>query len=169
MQLLTFAIGGHPYAIESRRIVEVLPLVAARPMPHVPDFVRGLFTYRGRLLPLVDLGVLLGASKAPELLSTRVIVVSLDQDAEAGLPARQHARHLGLVAERVISIRSAAGTAAVLPHLELASAPYLGPVFTLGGDTIQVLDIDRLLPDDLSNGLMPGGGHSPAMRAEGRR
>ncbi len=156
MQLLTFAIGGHPYAIPSRRIVEVLPLVAARPLPHVPDFVRGLFSYRGRILPLIDLGVLLGAGTAPELLSTRVIVVSLDQDAEAGIPVRQHGRQLGLVAEHVISIRSAERSDTVLSHLELASAPYLGPVYRLGGETIQVLDIDRLLPDDLLHGLAPG-------------
>jgi chemotaxis-related protein WspB len=169
MQLLTFAIGGHPYAIPSRRIVEVLPLVAARPLPHAPHFVRGLFSYRGRLLPLVDLGVLLGAGAAPELLSTRVIVVSLDQDAEAGIPVRQHGRQLGLVAEHVISIRSADHTDTVLSHLELASAPYLGPVYRLGGDTIQVLDIDRLLPDDLVHGLMPGEGLMPATTPERRR
>jgi chemotaxis-related protein WspB len=155
MQLLTFAIGGHPFAIPSRRIVEVLPLVAARPLPQVPDFVRGLFTYRGRLLPLVDLGRLLGAGTAPDLLSTRVIVVSLDKDAEAGIPVGQRGRQLGLVAEHVIAIRSTAGQAEALPHLELATAPYLGAVYKLGGDTIQVLDIERLLPDDLLNGLLP--------------
>ena len=168
MQLLTFAIGGHPYAIPSRRIVEVLPLVAARPLPHGPDFLRGLFPYRGRLLPLVDLGVLLGAGTAPKLLSTRVIVVSLDQDAEAGIPVRQNGRQFGLVAEHVISIRSAHQTDTVLSRLELASAPYLGPVYRLGGDTVQVLDIDRLLPDDLLHGLLPDKGLERATTPEGR-
>lgn len=166
MQLLTFAIGGHPYAIASRRIVEVLPVVAARPLPHVPEFIRGLFTYRGRLLPLVDLGLLLGAGKAPDVLSTRVIVVSLDQDAEAGIPIRQHGRQLGLVAEHVLAIRSTSGAPEALPHLALDAAPYLGAVYTLGGDTIQMLDIDRLLPDDLRDGLMPVDGTSPASATE---
>jgi chemotaxis-related protein WspB len=169
MQLLTFSIGGHPYAIESRRIVELLPLVAARPLPHMPPCVRGLFTYRGRLLPLVDLGLLLGAGTAPDLLSTRVIVVSLDHDAEAGIPVRQRGRQLGLVAEQVISIQSTDGTAAILPHLKLASAPYLGAVYRLGRVTIQVLDIDRLLPDDLRDGLLPRDEIVPATTPEGRQ
>ena len=56
MQLLTFTVAGQTYAIESRRVVEVLPLVPARPIPHPPAYIRGIFTYRGRLVPLVDLG-----------------------------------------------------------------------------------------------------------------
>ncbi len=155
MQLLTFAIGGNPYAIESRRIVEVLPLVAARPLPHVPDYVRGLFTYRGSLMPLIDLGLLLGVGQAAELLSTRVIVVSLGQDAGAGLPVRVSDHRLGLVAEQVIAIRAAEEGATAFPPLGLAAAPYLGRILRLGSDTVQVLDIDRLLPEDLADGLFP--------------
>ena len=55
MQLLTFTVAGETYAIESRAVVEVLPLVPARPLPLAPDYVRGVFTYRGGLVPLVDL------------------------------------------------------------------------------------------------------------------
>ena len=62
MQLLTFSIAGQPYAIESRRVIEVLPLVSARPLPRAPDYLLGIFTYRGRLLPLVDLARRLGVA-----------------------------------------------------------------------------------------------------------
>ena len=51
MQLLTFSIAGEPYAIEARLVIEVLPLVPARPIPQVPDYVLGIFTYRGDLVP----------------------------------------------------------------------------------------------------------------------
>ena len=33
MQLLTFSIAGEPFAIEARLVIEVLPLVPARPIP----------------------------------------------------------------------------------------------------------------------------------------
>lgn len=158
MQLLTFSLGGHPYAIESRRIVEVLPLVSARPLPRTPDYVLGLFTYRGSLVPLVDLGVLLGAGPAAAMLSTRVIVVSLGEEARPGLPITSGAKQLGLIAEHVIAIRSADDATAVIPSLQLASAPALGRVLRLGGETVQVLDVDRLLPDDLRAGLFPAAG-----------
>jgi chemotaxis-related protein WspB len=157
MQLLTFSLGGHPYAIESRRIVEVLPLVSARPLPRAPEYVLGLFTYRGSLVPLVDLGVLLGVGPAVALLSTRVIVVSLGEEARPGLPITSGADRLGLIAEHVLAIRSAEDASAMIPSLDLPSAPALGRVLRLGGETVQVLDIDRLLPDDLRAGLFPAG------------
>lgn len=51
MQLLTFTIAGQSYAIPSKRVIEVLPLVPARPIPGMPEYVTGLFTYRGSCCP----------------------------------------------------------------------------------------------------------------------
>ncbi|MFM8891545.1 MAG: chemotaxis protein CheW, partial [Planctomycetia bacterium] len=51
MQLLSFTVGRAEYAVESRRVVEVLPMVTARPIPHLPAHVAGVFTHRGRLVP----------------------------------------------------------------------------------------------------------------------
>jgi chemotaxis-related protein WspB len=155
MQLLTFTVAGHAYAIESRRVIEVLPLVPARPIPHTPDYVRGIFTYRGRLVPLVDLGRRLAAGPLEERLSTRVIVVELA--AAAGQP-----RLLGLVAENVISICSAEQAEASMPPLELAGAPFLGRILRIGGRTIQLIAADHLLPADVSAGLFPAA--SPAVQ-----
>jgi len=160
MQLLTFGLGGEPYAIESRHVVEVLPLVPARPLPGLPDYLLGLITYRGDLVPLVDLGMRLDAGRAAARLSTRVIVVAL-----AG--AGDH--RLGLVAEHVTAIRSAADAAAALPPLQLEAAPYLGRVLRLGGQTVQLLDVDRILPADLLAGLFPAAGAaSSAGQGSGR-
>ena len=44
-------------AIESRFVIEVLPLVPHRPLPLLPEYVSGMFVYRGRLVPVVDLGM----------------------------------------------------------------------------------------------------------------
>jgi chemotaxis-related protein WspB len=149
MQLLTFTVAGQDYAIESRRVVEVLPLVPARPLPRMPDYIRGIFTYRGGLVPLVDLGLRLADRPPAERLSTRVIVVDLQPP--PGAPPRR----LGLVAENVISIRSAEDADAALPALHLAAAPFLGGILRLGGRTVQLIEIDRLLPDELAAGLFP--------------
>ena len=149
MQLLTFTVAGQDYAIESRRVVEVLPLVPARPLPRMPDYIRGIFTYRGGLVPLVDLGLQLADRPPAERLSTRAIVVDLQPP--PGAPPRR----LGLVAENVISIRSAEDADAALPALHLAAAPFLGRILRLGGRTVQLIEIDRLLPDELAAGLFP--------------
>ncbi len=151
MQLLTFSIAGEPCAIEARLVTEVLPLVPARPLPQVPDYVLGMFTYRGDLVPLVDLSRRMAAGPPRQRLSTRVIVVEFrppERLADAAV-------RLGLVAENVIGIRGADKAAVGSPPLQLASAPYLGPLLRLGGETVQVIDIRRLLPDDLLAGLFP--------------
>lgn len=149
MQLLTFTVADQDYAIESRRVVEVLPLVPARPLPRTPAYVRGIFTYRGDLVPLVDLGVRLADQPPAERLSTRVIVVDFRP------PGAVAPRRLGLVAEHVVSIRSAEDAEASLPPLDLSAAPFLGRLLRLGGRTVQLIEIDRLLPDDLAAGLFP--------------
>ena len=71
MQLLTFSVAGQAYAIPSRKVIEVLPLVAARPIPHTPDYVSGVFTYRGQLVPLVDLGRRFGTEVEVRLVESR--------------------------------------------------------------------------------------------------
>lgn len=148
MQLLTFTVAGQAFAIESRRVVEVLPLIPARPIPHTPDYVRGIFTYRGRLVPLVDLGLRFATGQLAERLSTRVIVV------EATI-AGQESQMLGLVAENVIAICSAEDAEASLPPLDFHQAPFLGKILRIGGRTIQVIQIEHLLPAAVSTGLVP--------------
>lgn len=155
MLLLTFSIAGQPYAIESRRVIEVLPLVPARPVPQAPDYLLGIFTYRGRLVPLIDLARRLGLAPPAAKLSTRVIVVEFTAAAGAG-PVR-----VGLVAERVVELRSAAAAEAVMPPLRLPGAEYLDRTLRLGGETVQLLDVGRLLPPELAAGLVAPTGVTP--------
>lgn len=157
MQLLTFSVAGEPYAIASRRVVEVLPRVPARPVPLAPDYLLGVFTYRGSLVPLVDLARRLGVAPATERLSTRVIVV----DAAAG----DGSVRLGLVAENVVAVRSADGAEASLPPLGLPGADFLDRILRLGRDTVQLLDVDRLLPGELLAGLRSAAPAAPPAEA----
>jgi len=149
MQLLTFTVAGEPYAIEARRVVEVLPLVPARPIPSTPVYIRGVFTYRGSLVPLVDMARRLADRPLTERLSTRVIVVDYHPPAGGG------AGRLGLVAENVIAIVAAERAETSLPALELEAAPFLGRILRIDGRTVQVVEIDRLLPAPLAAGLFP--------------
>ena len=151
MQLLTFTVAGQDYAIESRQVIEVLPLIPARPIPHTPEYLRGIFTYRGGFVPLVDLGLRFAGRRPEERLSTRVIVVEcrLVGAADRG-PVR-----LGLVAENVISIRSADEVDDGVPGLDLPDAAFLGRMIRLGGRSVHLVRVERLLPMDVAAGLFP--------------
>ena len=158
MQLLTFTIADQPYAIESRRVIEVLPLVAARAIPLMPAYVRGMFTYRGRFVPLIDLARRLSDDGGVcERLSTRVIVVEFAPPGSAPAPARSEPLpiRIGVVAENVISICSAEDAAASTSALALENAPFLGRMLRIGGQSVQLIVVERLLPPDLLHGLFP--------------
>jgi chemotaxis-related protein WspB len=76
MLLLLFHLGSELYAIESSQVIEIIPTVNLRPLHHVPDYVAGLFNYRGKFIPVIDLSQLLQATPCHLCLSTRIIIVN---------------------------------------------------------------------------------------------
>jgi purine-binding chemotaxis protein CheW len=60
LDLLVFSVGTERYGIETAHVVEVIPLRALTSVPCVPDFVLGVIHHRGRMLPVLDLGRLVG-------------------------------------------------------------------------------------------------------------
>lgn len=151
MQLLSFSIGPDDYAIETRRVVEVLPLVSSRPIAGSPHFVRGVFVYRGQLVPLIDLGLYLAETPLRERLSTRVIVVEFYRGPD-------HRRIiLGIAAENVLSLCSDDDTDASLPTLSSSSAPFLGRLLRIHDRFLRMISVEHLLPPELLGTLVAPG------------
>lgn len=67
--------AGLLFATHVDAVVEALPPLAWRATPGVPDWVRGVFSYRGQLIPLVDVSLLLGATPSPDRMVNRVLIV----------------------------------------------------------------------------------------------
>jgi len=155
MQLLTFSVAGQSYAIPSRMVIEVLPLVPVRPIPLMPDFCLGVFCYRGTLVPLIDLGLRFGGARigtsGASRLSTRVIVVECTMLSDAG-PPTGHRLRLGVVAEDVVAVCSDDAAEGSLPAMDLGRAPFLGRLLRFSDRTVQVLLVEKLLPADLLAG-----------------
>lgn len=145
MLLLTFEVNGSRYAVDVRRVVEVVPRIALRRIPHGPDFLAGLFNLGGGLVPVVDLGVRLGESACQPSLSTRII-----------LAADSANRRLGLIAERVTELQVAPDDLLARRAAPPREAPYLGPVLTLEGELVQILIVDEILPESLRETLYEG-------------
>ena len=98
--VLTFQIGDDRLALDVRRVKEVVPRVELQRTPGSPAWLAGLFVYRGRAVPVVDLHRLLGAGDCPPHLSSRIILV-----ARAGAAADGDGRLVGLLAARVADLR----------------------------------------------------------------
>ncbi len=94
MLMLLFYLGDDRYALESRRVVEVVPLVALKKLHHAPEYLAGLFDYRGLIVPAIDLCHLIRGTPCRSYLSTRIILVNyLDRSPTPHI--------VGLMAERI--------------------------------------------------------------------
>jgi chemotaxis-related protein WspB len=146
MLLLTFRAGESLYAVDARSVAEVVPRVALRAIPHAPAYLLGLLGYRGRVAPVADLGVVLGAGRSRDALSTRVVLTRIGVAGDPG-------RLLGIVAEGVNGLTRVEPTGALLAAIQLDEAPYLGPVFPTDQGLVQVLKPEAILPDRVREAL----------------
>ena len=136
MLALSFQVGDERFALPCRDVVEVVPLVRLRAIPHAPDFVAGIFDYRGEATPVIDLCRLMGGRVCADRLSTRMIIVAVAE------------RPLALLAEGVteaidVDEKKIGRSGVVVPE-----APYLDGVVLAGDGTgaiTQLIAPERLL------------------------
>jgi chemotaxis-related protein WspB len=76
MLLLLFKIGNGQYALDVTQIIEIVPLVKFKKIPHSPDYVAGLMNYRGQGTPVIDLNLLVDTVPFEDVLSTRIIIIN---------------------------------------------------------------------------------------------
>ncbi len=84
MELLSFRLGGEEYAIVIDDVKEVLKLRDLTMVPNAPDYVLGVMSLRGTMLPVMDLCKRLGIQRPARGEKTRILVVSPDEE-DAGL------------------------------------------------------------------------------------
>jgi chemotaxis signal transduction protein len=65
VRALLVSLGQDTYAVPVDAAREVVSAPRPTVLPAAPGCVRGLLNVRGEIVPLVDLGILLGASPAP--------------------------------------------------------------------------------------------------------
>ena len=148
MLMLLFYVGDDLYALDSSQVVEVIPRVALRKVPHAPSYITGTFNYRGAIVPIVDLCSLIQGSPSRSHLSTRIIMVNY-----RGNDNQDHC--LGLMAERVTETLNKPHTEFVNSTLTVNNAPYLGEMILDEKGMIQRIRLEYLLPDSQQGYLLP--------------
>ena len=144
MLFLLFQMGNDRYALEARRVVEVVPLLELKRLPQAPKGVAGIFNYRGHPVPAVDVSELTLGVPAAERLSTRIIIVHHPDGAG-------HNRLLGIIAEYATQTVQFHSQDFIDPGVKIGAAPYLGPVLMDEKGPIQWLHAQRLLSEPVRN------------------
>jgi chemotaxis-related protein WspB len=155
-----FQLGKERYALAASRVVEVAPLLALKRLPQAPKGVAGIFNYRGRPVPALDLSELALGVPSSERLSTRIIVVNY-QSADGLLHL------LGLIAEHATEMLRKDPKDFVEPGLKIDAAPYLGPVLIDSQGAIQWLDTQQILSESTRDLLFANSVEPAVSRAAG--
>ena len=138
MRVLTWTTSGRAYAIDTGRIVEVVPVVDVRRMDHVEAWLRGLMNHRGRLIPLLDTKALLSGSTVELRRSSRIIVVQLDPDDRSSM--------CGLLVESVRNVEEIDfSDETTHPGLANPETAYLGKIALVDDEAVQVLEPEKIL------------------------
>ena len=133
MLVLTFQVDQILYAVPVSQVIEVIPRVELRPVPHAPLCFLGLLRYRGSAIPVIDLGLLMGRAACVDRLDTRILLV------RTGLSDHRDDR-LGLLAEQVNELTDVDAAHSALRTPRLRSAPYLGEVYETATGLLQLID-----------------------------
>ena len=148
MLFLLFQLGKERYALPANKVVEVVPLLTLKPLPQAPRGVAGIFNYRGRPVAALDLSEITVGRPAEERLSTRIVILNY--------PSPNGGSHLvGLIAEHATGMLRKDLSDFKPSGIQLASAPFLGPVLMDSQGVVQLIREEYLVPDAVRQMLVP--------------
>ncbi len=80
IRVLGFRLGDEEYAIDIMRIKEVTAFFAPTPIPRAPEYVLGILSLRGNIIPLFDPKIRLGFPDTGITEKTRIIVLKKGEE-----------------------------------------------------------------------------------------
>jgi purine-binding chemotaxis protein CheW len=134
LHLLEFRLAKERYAIEHAYVREVIVLKDLTPLPCTPDFILGIMSVRGQILPLLDV------RKFFDLPETGIT------DLHLVMVVRSNDIELGILADDVAGVRSISlnSVQPSLPTLTGVRAQYLKGVTD---EHVVILDVLKILND----------------------
>ncbi|MBU6281091.1 chemotaxis protein CheW [bacterium] len=150
MLVVCCRVGDSLWGFDARDVETVVPSVALRPVPAAPAPVAGLLRFHGRLVPVLDLGVLAGGEPSREALGTRILVL------------RRPRGPVGLRAERVVDTVEIDPSRLATPPIDSPGARWLGGIAAEGGESLQLVRPSGLLPPEIEALLDAAAAGEPA-------
>ncbi|RZO67909.1 MAG: chemotaxis protein CheW [Parvularculaceae bacterium] len=135
-ELVAFRVGDQEYCVDIMSVREIRGWTPATPLPHSPEFVRGVINLRGSVLPIVDLAGRLGLP-SPEPSARHVIIVAQVNDQQVGLLVDAVSDILTIVDEKMQPTPDVAS--------EQAKA-FVRGVMAIEDRMIRFIDLERVLP-----------------------
>ena len=140
--LLLFMVGGDRYGMDITDVVEVIPFIPLKKLSHTPNYVAGVFNYRGLAVPVIDVSMLISGKPAQNYFSTRLVIINY--------PLPNGGRRLvGLITEHATETIKTSPSDFISSGLSIKGNEYLGRIMMNEKGMVQCIEISRLLPAEL--------------------
>ena len=138
-QYLSFFIAGEEFAVNILRVKEIIEYGTLTTVPGMPPCVRGVINLRGRVVPVIDLGLRFGLSPTEVTRRSCIVVVEAARDSGPVV--------MGVAAAAVHQVlRVDASEIEALPGFgSRIGTEYLEGMAQSGEKFVMLLDIDRAL------------------------
>ena len=135
-ELISFRVGAQEFCVDIMVVREIRGWTQATPLPHSPNFLRGVINLRGAVLPIVDLAARFGFESA-EPSERQVVIV-----------AQINGQLVGLLVDAVSDILTV-DDGVVQPPPDIASEIVRTSVqglLAIDQRMVSLISLDRLLP-----------------------
>ncbi len=152
-EFLAFVVSGEEYGVDIMMIKEIIRPVGVTYVPRVPDYVKGIISLRGTVVPIFDMTKRLGLKAWEPGKKSRIVVISLG------------ANLVGFWADSVTEVMKLKESSIEPPPPTLPEGPaqYISGVGHFKGRMIIILDVDKVLkPLDPSLEIARAG-HKPKL------
>lgn len=147
---LTFTLGRETYGIPVLQVREIIRMTDITPVPRMPAHVKGVINLRGKVTPVMDLGLRLELAEAVITDRTCIIVAQLPQSGR--VPAL-----LGLIVDAVEEVVPIAAAALEAPPTFGGSVQtdFILAMVRVKGGVRTLLDLEKLVAGGVGGALQP--------------
>jgi purine-binding chemotaxis protein CheW len=134
-QIVAFRVGEEVFGLEIGNVREVIEYREVTPVPRAPEFVAGIISLRGTILPVVDLRKRIGMEPTEPGPETVILVLEVD------------GRRVGLVADRILDILKAGPERALRTKERRGAAAqeYIQEILKMEDRVVILLRVDKLI------------------------
>ncbi|MDX1763463.1 MAG: chemotaxis protein CheW [bacterium] len=135
MELMGFRLGQEEYAVDIMALQEITPVFELTPIPRAPDYVLGILSLRGTIIPIFDPKRRIGLPETGRTDKARIIVLRSGED-EVGLLVDS------ITSAARVPLRSIEPTPPVIKGIE---ADYINGVGKVGERVIIIMNMDAII------------------------
>lgn len=142
MLLLQFQIAGELYGFDVHSVLEVLPLVELAPADFSSDLVAGFLNYREKLIPVINLSMLIKNKELRKSLSTRIIIIKYSNKKNSNAL-------IGFLAEKVTDTIFYSKEELQRQDRAIEQAEYISESLVKDEKAVYIIDINKLISKEM--------------------